>query len=174
MRSLKYIALIASAIALTGAATPSRDSRIGIKIAPENDHVDVLPLTADEAARRFGVLSPAQSKIVSSTCQRLFDKLRASTDNQWDGPELFLSHSIERDYRPSNVAELRKVLAGQTVSVFDPMKLGAPRNETDAVVVVKIDSGANPQQWTAIAFVLNGDVVQRIVGAPPPWITLGA
>ena len=167
-------AFVASASVLAAAPeAAATNSLVAIKIAPENDHVNPLPLSAKEASERFGQLTSGQVSAVTSASKQLFAKLRASEDAQWDGPKLYLSHSVEREYQQASIAELKQELAGGAVTLFDPYSIGTSSGETDAVIMAKIDpAGSRPARWTAIAFVLKGDSVQRIVIAPQPWIRL--
>ena len=167
-------AFVANTVALAAAPEPAAaNSLMAIKIAPENDHVNPLPLSASEALERFGQLTSEQVRAITSASEQLFSKLHASADAEWSGPKLYLSHSVDRDYQQASIAELKKELTGGTVTLFDPYSLGRRPGETDAVIMAKIDpAGGGPSKWTAIAFVLKHDSVQRIVVAPQPWIRL--
>ena len=166
--------LLAAAISLAQPPTvPAVEPHVAIKIAAEHDHVNPLPLDANEAAQIFGKLTPAQASAVSSAFDQLFAAFAATTESAWGGPKLYLSHSATLDYREAGLAEIKKELGLGKFSVFDPYSLGTKGNETDAVIMLKIDSaGGGAEKWTAVAFVLDGDVVQRIVVAPQPWIGL--
>jgi len=156
---------------IVGSPAPSPDSNVAIKLAPENDHVNPLPLSSDEAARRFGLLSPAQVQAVEAVAGRLMAKKCDSS--KWDGPALFVSHSAELDYRPTSLATFCKQLSGKKLTAFDPYSLGKNGDETFAVVMVRVDPTSGTQaSWTAIAFALSGDAVSRVIIAPQPWIHL--
>lgn len=168
------IAIIASIMTMIGASdAPAADSVVAIKIAPENSYINPLPLSASEAERRFGILTDAQIKVVSATSRRLVGETCDQSSAAWTGPKLFMSHSATLDYQPTDLPSVCKAVRGGTVTTYDPYSLGSRGNETYAVVMTKADPGAGATaNWTAIAFVLNGDVLRRIVVAPQPWVHL--
>lgn len=156
---------------MAGSLPPSVNSGVAIKLVPENNHVNPLPLTADEAARRFGVLSHAQIQAVDVVAARLIAKKCDSS--KWDGPALFVSHSAQLDYEPTNLATFCKELGGKKLTAFDPYSLGNNGGETFAVIMVRVDRASGAQAtWTAIAFALKDGAVSRVVIAPQPWLTL--
>jgi hypothetical protein len=154
------------------ASPPPQNSNVAIKITPGNGHINPLPLSANEAARRFGLLTPAQIRTVSTTSSRLLDTCDGP-NSAWSGPELIISHATDLDYHDSTIGSVCDQLRAKSITSYDPYSLGKEGNETDAVVMARLDEGAGaPPKWTAIAFVLNGDQVRRIVIAPQPWVTL--
>ena len=84
-----------------------------------------------------------------------------------------MSHATELDYHGTTIASVCNELRAKSVTSYDPYSLGSKGTETDAVVMARLDEGAGaPAKWVAIALVLNGDQVRRIVIAPQPWMTL--
>lgn len=168
---------LASLLLMTASAGQAADSLWGIQVRPDKSTVDPLPVTAEEASRRFGDLPAWRSDAAKAMLQRIADSL-GDQSLKTELPPLFMSKAdIALDYRATDLVKLRKRLNGGYLAANEPMRMESTDEEDYAVTLAKVEgksASAAAADLVAIVFVFHDDKIDRVVFAFLPWVKLAA